>query len=96
MALSLKQFKNTGLKVIEQKKAGKSGVVFEYNGEFQGRALHWYVRAEKAGGRVYLATGTATEEDWAGQSAKLKSCVDSLRCDGNEPVAAPNAVPPHP
>ena len=93
--LTLKQFKNAGLKIIEQKKAGKSGVVFEYNGKLQGRSLHWYARAEKSGGQVYLATATATEEEWAGQGGKLKSCVDSLRCESNESVAAPSASPPH-
>src|SRR6476469_6665409 len=53
-ALTLKQFKDAEIKVIEQKKAGTTAVVFEYNGEMQGRSLHWYARAEKAGGHVYL------------------------------------------
>src|SRR5213075_3222637 len=48
--LSLKQFEDAGLKVIEQKKAGKSGAVFEYTGEMERRALHWYARAEKKEG----------------------------------------------
>ena len=33
--LTLKQFKDAGVKVIEQKKAGTAGVVFEYSGELQ-------------------------------------------------------------
>lgn len=93
--LTLKQFKDAGVKVIEQKKIGKSGVLFEYNGDLQGRTLHWYARAEKAGGHVYLATATATEEEWAGQGARLKSCVDSLRCEGSESTPAPGASPSH-
>jgi len=93
--LTLKQFKDAGVKVIEQKKAGTSGVVFEYSGELQGRSLHWYARAEKAAGHVYLATATTTEQEWPRQSAQLKACVDSLRSESGEPGAAPNAAPPH-
>ena len=93
--LTLNQFKNASVKVIEQRKTGKSGVVFEYNGELQGRALHWYARAEKTGGHVYLATATATEEEWAGQGAKLRNCVDSLRCEGSESIPAPSTSQPH-
>jgi hypothetical protein len=91
-ALTLKQFKDAGVKVIAQKKAGTSGVVFEYSGELQGRTLHWYARAEKAVGHVYLATATAAEQEWPKQGSQLKASVDSLRC---EPGSAANAAPPH-
>jgi hypothetical protein len=91
-ALSLKQFKFAKVKMISHKKAGASGVVFEYSGEMQGRALHWYARAEKAAGQVYLATATATVEDWSRQARQLKACVDSLRC---EPRGAASAASPH-
>jgi hypothetical protein len=57
--LTLDQCKDAGLKVIAQNKAGKSAVVFEYSGAPQGRALHWYARAEKTPGHVYLVTATA-------------------------------------
>jgi hypothetical protein len=80
-SLSLKQFKDAEMKVVQQAKAGKSGYFFEYTGVLQGRALHWYSRAEKSGNHVYLATATATERDWPKQSAQLKACVDSFRCD---------------
>jgi len=90
--LTLKQFKDAGMKLIAQKKAGTSGVLFEYSGELQGRALHWYSRAEKRAGHVYLATATAAEEDWPRQGTQLKTCVDSLRC---EPGGAANAGSPH-
>jgi hypothetical protein len=70
-------------------------VTFEYSGPLQGRSLHWYARAEKSGGRVYLATATAAEQQWAKQGAQLKACVDSLRCETGEQVVAPNAAPPH-
>jgi hypothetical protein len=90
--LTLKQFKDAGVKVIAQKKAGTSGVVFEYSGELQGQTLHWYARAEKAVDHIYLATATAAEQEWAKQGGQLKACVDSLRC---EPGGAANAAPPH-
>jgi hypothetical protein len=89
MALTQKQFKDVGVKVIEQKKIGKSVVACEYNGELQGQSVHWYARAEKSGGHVYLATASAAEQHWAAQGAQLKACVDSLRCDGGPPDAAP-------
>jgi hypothetical protein len=79
--LTLKQFEDLGIKVIEQKKAGKSAVIFEYSGKLQGRSLHLYARAEKAGGHFYLTTATATEEEWPKQGVQLKACVDSFRCE---------------
>lgn len=94
-ALTLKQFKGAGVKLIEQRNTDKSSVVFEYSGELQGRALHWYARAEKAGGHVYLATATAAEPDWPKQSAQLKSCVESLRCESGELVPAPKVDTQH-
>jgi hypothetical protein len=84
MELTQKQFKDAGVKVIEQKKAGKSVVAFEYSGRLQGQSLHWYARAEKSAGHVYLATATAVEQQWAKQAAQLKACVDSLRCERGE------------
>lgn len=89
--LTLKQLKDVGAKVIEQRKTGNSGLVLEYSGELRGQPLHWYARAEKAAGHVYLATATGAEQDWAKQSALLKACVDSLRCEGGEEDAAPAA-----
>jgi len=95
-SLTRKQFKDAGVTVIEQKKFGKSGLIFEYTGELQGKPLHWYARAEKSGGHVYLATATAAAQDWAKQGAQLKACVDTLRCETGEQIATPKAAPPHP
>jgi len=94
MTLTLKQFKDAGIKLIEQKKAGRLGVVFEYSGELQGQSLHWYARAEKAARYVYLATATAAEQDWPKQASQLKNCVDSFRCESGRAVAGPNAPSP--
>src|SRR5258706_6400943 len=84
LALSLKQFKSAGLKVVQQKMPAKSVATFEYTGELQGRSLHWYARAEKSAGSVYLVTATAAPSQWSTEAARLKSCVDSFRCEGGE------------
>jgi hypothetical protein len=79
IALSEGQFKTAGFKVIQQTKLSASAVVFEYTGEVQGHALHWYARAEHSSGKVYLVTATAAEAQWKRDSAALKACVDSFR-----------------
>jgi len=81
VALSLKQFKSADLKVLQQKTLGKSAALFEYAGKMEGRALHWYARVEQKAGKVYLATATATDEQWSKVSPRLKTCVDSFRFD---------------
>ena len=95
ITLTLKQFKDAGVKVIAQTKIGSSIALFEYFGELQGRSLHWYAKVQKAAGHVYLATATAPEHDWPTQRAQLKACVDSLRCETAEPAAAPSPASPH-
>ena len=94
LSLSLKQCESAGFKLSLQKTTGKSAAVFEYTGDFQGRQLHWYARAEKSGSKVYLVTATATDEQWNKVASKLKVCVDSLRPDGNEQGDRPGAGAP--
>jgi hypothetical protein len=90
VALSLQQFKSAGLTVLEQKISAKSVAVFEYTGKIQGALRHCYARAEKSGGNVYLATGTATPAQWDKEADRIKSCVDSFRCErGASPSASP-------
>ncbi|MCW5624127.1 MAG: hypothetical protein KIT73_05340 [Burkholderiales bacterium] len=83
VALSEEQFRAMGLQSIGQQRPDANTVVFEYTGELQGRRLHWYSRAERAPGRIYLATATATEQQWRTDGARLKTCVDSLRRTGD-------------
>jgi hypothetical protein len=94
VALTLQQFKSAGLKLLQQTGPTNSVAVFEYSGEIQSRQLHWYARAEKSGSSVYLVTATAAPPQWTREAARLKSCVDSFRCEGGEQGAAPNAAPP--
>ena len=84
MALSEEQFKAAGYKVVQRRKQGQSAVVFEYTGDMQGRALHWFARAEHATGRVYLVTATALETQWKREAVGLKDCVESFRREDGE------------
>jgi len=84
IALSEGQFKAAGWKVVQRTKQGKSAVVFEYVGDLQNRAMHWYARAEQTTGRVYLVTATATATQWETEAVSLKACVDSFRRENVE------------
>jgi hypothetical protein len=75
------QLKGAGLTLLQYKSGGKSVAIYEYNGTIQGRALHYYQRAEKSGDSVYLTTATATEDQWAELGPRLKTCVDSCHAD---------------
>ncbi len=90
--LSLKQFESANLRVILQGRTKDSGAVFEYQGEIQNRRLHWYAKAQKSQGRVYLVTATALEEHWAEVASNLKTCVDSFACDGIAGAAPPKTT----
>jgi hypothetical protein len=94
IALTLEQLKSADFKLLQKKVSGKAIAVFDYTGKMQGRALHWYARAEKSGARVYLVTASATDEQWNKVATRLKACVDSFRCDGGEQGAAPTATAP--
>lgn len=78
--LTFQQLKDHDGKLLE-KKFSSQAVVFEYTGDLGGHILHWYARAEKSGDHIYLATATATEEQWPGVAKQLKACVDSLRSE---------------
>jgi hypothetical protein len=88
LTLSVQQCKNAGFKLLQQNATEKTAVVFEYAGEMDGRRLHWYARAQKSAGRVYLVTATALDDQWDRLAPQLKACVDSLRCDTEERRAA--------
>jgi len=82
--LTLQQFKDAEMKVIQQKRLSKSVQLFEYSGEMQGKSLHWYARAEKFGDKVYLATATSTADQWRKEGPKLRDCIDSFRSNGGD------------
>jgi hypothetical protein len=84
LTVSIQQCKDAGFKVLQQNATEKTAVVFEYAGDMEGRRLHWYARAQKTTGKVYLVTATAPEDQWDRLAPQLKACVDSLRCDTEE------------
>jgi len=84
--LSLKQFESANLTMVQQGRTKDSGAVFEYRGEIQNRRLHWYAKAQKSQGRIYLVTATALEEHWNEVAPNLKNCVDSFACDNVAPA----------
>jgi hypothetical protein len=94
VALSLTQFKSAKMKVLHQKTYGKSVAVFEYTGEARSQPLHWYAKAEKCAGRVYLVTAAAMQGQWSSVAAPLKACVDSFRCDSGEQNVSPTTATP--
>ena len=81
IALSKQQFAQAGLHVVKAEKGGDSDATFEYTGNMQGRALHWYAKASLKGDEVLLATATATDQQWPKFADPLKACVDSFRRD---------------
>jgi hypothetical protein len=80
LAVTRSQFDAAGITVVSSK-VGASSLLLEYTGPMQGRELHWYARAEKAGPRVYLATATATLQQWSRVGTQLKACVDSFKAE---------------
>jgi PsbP len=81
--LTMEQFKEAKIKVLEHKVLGKSTALFEYTGESQGHAVHWYARAMKSGNKVYLITATDSAANWSKEADRLKACVDSFRVEGS-------------
>jgi hypothetical protein len=89
-AVSKKEVETYKLTLISNKV--DKGVFFsEYAGELQGHKLHFYCKAELASGLVYLATGSASEEQWKDDGAKLKACVDSFELTTSQVPAASSA-----
>lgn len=76
--LSKKQFEEAKYTIIAEKKHGDESWTVEYSGQTGSRAMHWYAKAVRGDGTVYLTTGTALEEQWKDVADKLKACVDSF------------------
>jgi hypothetical protein len=79
--LSKGRFDKAGYKTISANASGKNEASFEYLGSLGGPELHWYAKAVRKPGHIYLATGAATITQWDSVSDRLRSCVESLRLD---------------
>jgi hypothetical protein len=80
IAKSKRSFEQAKLEIILEKKVGSS-VKFECAGELNGRKLHFYSRAEMSGDRLFVASATATAQQWKSEATRLKECVDSFRTE---------------
>jgi hypothetical protein len=78
MRLSKEQFKLMGISLLKSSVKGDEAV-FEYEGEMQGRPLHWLARAIKSGDSVYLVTATGLKSRWNQQKQELAKSVNSFK-----------------
>jgi len=76
--LSVRQFKDAHLKVLENQTLG-SEIDMEYAGDFRGNSLHWYARAIKQDQKIFLLTATALEKSWAADSGPLLESIRSFK-----------------
>jgi len=79
--LSRGQFKQAGLKVrseARKKVSGRDAVLWEYEGELQGRAMKWTSLAVADTDRVYLVTGTSTMDDES-LSKEFKASLETFK-----------------
>ena len=72
------QFEQAGMTILDSRKSA-SELVYEYAGDMNGRALHWYARAIKSGSSIYLVTATALNSRWDLESKALIASVQSFR-----------------
>lgn len=77
--MSKQQFKAAHFTLIKEKVMSDDVAVYEYAGFMKGDEFHWYARATKTDGKVYLVTATATETQWPQVGKKLMACVDSFQ-----------------
>lgn len=88
--LSRQQFEAAEFTIMSEKIA-PTFVVWEYSGMIKDHQFHWYAKAERKEGKVYLVTAAATESQWKTLSVKLKACVDSFKIEKGEEVAPADA-----
>lgn len=76
--LSEDQFRALNWTLIKKAVTGNKAL-FEYAGEYNGRAMHWYTEAIRRGDRVYLITATSLETQWPKLGSRLIASVQSFR-----------------
>lgn len=79
VALSKGQFEQMKWKLISEKENGANAWVAEYAGTMQDKDLHFYARALLKEGKIYLATATAKESQWATVGPTLRERVNSFK-----------------
>ncbi len=81
IALSKGQFEQMQFKVISERPIGDNGWSFEYSGPTSGNNIHCYAQAVSKNGKVYLATATAKESQWATVGDTLRKHIDGFKID---------------
>jgi hypothetical protein len=76
--VSREEFEQNGITMVDSRKSANE-LMYEYAGELNGRALHWYARAIKSGNSIYLITATALNDRWDLESKVLIASVQSFR-----------------
>jgi len=80
--LSRDQFEKGGLKVGTESKlkvSGRDAVLWEYEGASQGRKLKFMALAVVDADRVFLVTGTSTQDDYEALSKEFRASIDSFK-----------------
>jgi len=80
--LSRDQFEKGGLKVGTESKvkvSGRDAILWEYEGAAQGRKLRFMALAVVDADRVFLITGTSTQDDYETLSKEFKASIDSFK-----------------
>jgi hypothetical protein len=76
------QFKQLEFAVLSEtrkKVSGKDAILWEYEGETQGRALRWMALAVVDAERVILVTGTALKADYEPVAKEFKASLESFK-----------------
>jgi hypothetical protein len=81
VVLSKGQFEQLQYKVISEHLIGDNGWSFEYSGPTNGHDIHCYAQAVSKNGKVYLATATAKESQWAAVGDTLRKHIDGFKAD---------------
>jgi len=77
--LSLSQFRQLGLEVVEEPVIEESSGVFQYQGFMNGLNLRFYAKAFAKGDKIYLITATAKQSHWDKYGGVLIKSVESFQ-----------------
>jgi hypothetical protein len=68
-----------GWKILSEKQDGEKEWSCELTGTAKGKDYHFYARAVREGGKVYLITATALQEHWGSFGEKMRRHVDAFK-----------------
>ena len=77
-ALTQEQFKTHNISLVNEHLA-ETYLIIEYTGFMQDKSLHWYAKAMKKNGSIFLATGSTLGALWDKDKDKIIKSVNSLK-----------------